>query len=196
MVDKKIKPAPRRFTCVAATATGARVRNGHTAAADGSVKADLSVAREMGGPWQARHDDAGAPVCGGLCGLFRRRALDFIAKVPQEATPPRRRSPATCRSVPRRRAASGLPGQMHVEDKSLPQAELEALVKGKPTRRSAPFPRHAEQCGRAAGGGADLRPRCHRPPSPQPFTPLISGCGAATRLPNKAPNSKDRRCGR
>ena len=43
MVDK-IKP----LLTVAATATGGR--NGHTAAADGSVKADLSVAKEMGGP--------------------------------------------------------------------------------------------------------------------------------------------------
>ena len=40
----KIKP----LLTVTATATGGR--NGHTHASDGSVDADLSVAKEMGGP--------------------------------------------------------------------------------------------------------------------------------------------------
>ena len=48
----KIKPL------FAATATVTGGRNGHTEASDGSLAANLSVPKEMGGPGQATNDYA------------------------------------------------------------------------------------------------------------------------------------------
>ena len=72
MVDK-IKP----LLTVAATAVGGR--NGHTAAADGSVKADLSVAKEMGGPGEPGTTTPEHLFAAGYAACFGG-ALDFLAK--------------------------------------------------------------------------------------------------------------------
>ena len=85
MVDK-IKP----LLTVAATAVGGR--NGHTAAADGSVKADLSVAKEMGGPGKPGTTTPEHLFAAGYAACFGG-ALDH------GRTPARPRSPATSRSA-------------------------------------------------------------------------------------------------
>ncbi|MDE2365207.1 MAG: organic hydroperoxide resistance protein [Hyphomicrobiales bacterium] len=120
MVDK-IKPL---FTAVA-TATGGR--NGHTEAADGSVRADLSVPKEMGGPGKPGTSTPEHLFAAGYAACFGG-ALDFIAKShKKDAT----KAKITCHvSIgPREGGGFGLAVKMHVEDKSMPQAELAALVK-------------------------------------------------------------------
>src|SRR4030081_3487423 len=116
----KIKPL---FT---ATATAVGGRNGHTEASDGSIKADLSVPKAMGGlgrPGTATPEHlfaAGYAACFG-------GALDFVAK--------RQHKDATGASVtcavsigPREAGGFGLAVKIKVVDRSLPQSELAALV--------------------------------------------------------------------
>ena len=121
MVDK-IKP----LLTVAATATGGR--NGHTAAADGSVKADLSVAKEMGGPGKPGTTTPEHLFAAGYAACFGG-ALDFIAKAHKKDAS---KAKVTCNvSIgPREGGGFGLAVTIHVEDRSLPQAELAALEKG------------------------------------------------------------------
>jgi lipoyl-dependent peroxiredoxin len=110
-----------------ATATAIGGRNGHTETSDGSVKADLSVPKEMGGrgkPGAATPEHlfaAGYAACFG-------GALDFVAK--------RQKRDATNAKIttavsigPREAGGFGLAVKMRVEDPSIPQAELAALVK-------------------------------------------------------------------
>jgi Ohr subfamily peroxiredoxin len=110
-----------------ATATAIGGRNGHTETSDGSVKADLSVPKEMGGrgkPGAATPEHlfaAGYAACFG-------GALDFVAK--------RQKRDATNAKIttavsigPRDAGGFGLAVKMRVEDPSIPQAELAALVK-------------------------------------------------------------------
>jgi lipoyl-dependent peroxiredoxin len=116
----KIKPL---FTATA-TATGGR--NGRTETSDGSVKADLSVPKAMGGlgkPGTATPEHlfaAGYAACFG-------GALDFVAKRHSKDAS---NASVTCAvSIgPREAGGFGLAVKLKVEDKSLPQAELEALV--------------------------------------------------------------------
>ncbi len=107
----KIKPL---FTATA-TATGGR--NGHTEASDGTVKADLSVPKAMGGP--------GKPGTATPEHLF---AADFVAKQQKKDAS---KAKVTCAvSIgPRDGGGFGLAVTLRVEDKSLPQAELAALAK-------------------------------------------------------------------
>jgi lipoyl-dependent peroxiredoxin len=117
----KIKP----LLTVAATATGGR--NGHTAAADGSVKADLSVAREMGGPGKPGATTPEHLFAAGYAACFGG-ALDFIGKQHKKDAS---KAKITCNvSIgPREGGGFGLAVKMQVEDRSIPGAELEALVK-------------------------------------------------------------------
>jgi lipoyl-dependent peroxiredoxin len=110
---------------VAATATGGR--NGHTEAADGSVKADLSVAKEMGGPGKPGTTTPEHLFAAGYAACFGG-ALDFIGKQHKKDASKAR---ITCNvSIgPREGGGFGLAVKMQVEDKSLPQADLAALVK-------------------------------------------------------------------
>ena len=117
----KIKPL---FTAVA-TATGGR--NGHTAAADHSVMADLSVPKEMGGPGTPGTTTPEHLFAAGYAACFGG-ALDFVAKHhKKDAT----KSTITCAVTigPRDAGGFGLAVKIRVEDKSLPQADLAALVK-------------------------------------------------------------------
>jgi osmotically inducible protein OsmC len=117
----KIKPL---FTATA-TATGGR--NGHTEASDSSVKADLSVPKEMGGPGKPGTATPEHLFAAGYAACFGG-ALDFVAKQQKkDAT----RAKITCAvSIgPREGGGFGLAVKMRVEDKSLPQAELAALTK-------------------------------------------------------------------
>jgi lipoyl-dependent peroxiredoxin len=117
----KIKPL---FT---ATATETGGRNGHTQASDGSVKADLSVPKEMGGPGKPGTTTPEHLFAAGYAACFGG-ALDYVAKQQKkDAT----KAKVTC-SVsigPREGGGFGLAVKLHVDDKSLPQAELAALAK-------------------------------------------------------------------
>jgi Ohr subfamily peroxiredoxin len=115
----KIKPL---FT---ATATGGR--NGHTEASDGSVKADLSVPKAMGGPGKPNTTTPEHLFAAGYAACFGG-ALDFVAKQHKKDAA---KAKVTCEvSIgPREKGGYGLAVKMHVEDKSFPQAELAALVK-------------------------------------------------------------------
>jgi Ohr subfamily peroxiredoxin len=101
-----------------ATATAAGGRNGRTETSDGIVKADLSVPKEMGGPGKA---GTATPACFG-------GAIDFVAKQ-------KKRNAANAKVTsavsigPREGGGFGLAVKMRVEDKSIAQAELAALVK-------------------------------------------------------------------
>jgi lipoyl-dependent peroxiredoxin len=117
----KIKPL---FTATA-TATGGR--NGHTEASDGSVSADLSVPKEMGGPGKPHTATPEHLFAAGYAACFGG-ALDFVAKQhKKDATKAAVRCAVSI--GPRDGGGFGLAVIMHVEDKSLPQADLEALVK-------------------------------------------------------------------
>src|ERR1051326_3436766 len=116
-----IKPL---FTAVA-TSTGGR--NGHTQAADGSVGADLSVPKAMGGPGKPNTATPEHLFAAGYAACFGG-ALDYIAKQAKKNAANAR---ITCAvSIgPRDGGGFGLAVKMRVEDKSLPQAELAALAK-------------------------------------------------------------------
>jgi lipoyl-dependent peroxiredoxin len=116
-----IKPL---FTA-SATATGGR--NGHTEASDGTIKADLSVPKEMGGPGRPGTATPEHLFAAGYAACFGG-ALDFVAKQrKKDAT----KATVTCAvSIgPREGGGFGLAVKMRVEDKGLPQAELAALTK-------------------------------------------------------------------
>lgn len=110
---------------VAATATGGR--NGHTEAADGSVKADLSVAKEMGGPGKPGTTTPEHLFAAGYAACFGG-ALDAVGRRHKKDAS---KATVTCNvSIgPREGGGFGLAVRLHVEDRSLPQAELAALVK-------------------------------------------------------------------
>ena len=116
----KINPV---FTATA-TATGGR--NGHTEAADGSVRADLSVPKAMGGPGKPNTTTPEHLFAAGYAACFGG-ALDFVAKQQKkDAT----KAKITCDvSIgPREKGGFGLAVKLHVEDRSMPQAELKALA--------------------------------------------------------------------
>src|SRR5262252_5861144 len=117
----KIKPL---FTATA-TATGGR--NGHTEASDGTVKADLSVPKEMGGPGKPGTATPEHLFAAGYAACFGG-ALDFVGKQQKkDAT----KAKVTCAvSIgPREGGGFGLAVKLRVEDRSLAQAELDALAK-------------------------------------------------------------------
>jgi len=116
----KIKPL---FTATA-TATGGR--NGHTRTSDGIVDAGLSVPKEMGGPGKPGTATPEHLFAAGYAACFGG-ALDFIGKQhKQDAS----KAAITCAvSIgPREGGGFGLAVTLHVEDKSLPQADLAALA--------------------------------------------------------------------
>ncbi|MBC7834414.1 MAG: organic hydroperoxide resistance protein [Phycisphaerales bacterium] len=116
-----IKP----LVTVTATATGGR--NGHTESSDGLVKADLSVPKEMGGPGKPGTATPEHLFAAGYAACFGG-ALDFVAKQQKkDAT----KAKVTCAASigPREGGGFGLSVKMRIEDKSLKQADLAALVK-------------------------------------------------------------------
>lgn len=117
----KIKPL---FTATA-TATGGR--NGHTESSDGMVSADLSVPKAMGGPGKPNTATPEHLFAAGYAACFGG-ALDFIAK--QHKKDASKAKVTSAVSIgPRDGGGFGLAVKMQVEDKSLPQADLESLVK-------------------------------------------------------------------
>ena len=116
----KIKPL---YT---ATATAVGGRNGHTESSDGIVKADLSVPKEMGGPGKPGTATPEHLFAAGYAACFGG-ALDYVAKQKKRDASKAR---ITCAvSIgPRDGGGFGLAVKMHVEDKSMPQADLAAFV--------------------------------------------------------------------
>jgi osmotically inducible protein OsmC len=117
----KIKPL---FTATA-TATGGR--NGRTEASDGLVAANLSVPKEMGGPGKPGTSTPEHLFAAGYAACYGG-AIDFVGKQQKKDAG---KAKVTC-SVsigPREGGGFGLAVKMRVEDKSLPQAELEALAR-------------------------------------------------------------------
>jgi Ohr subfamily peroxiredoxin len=116
----KIKPL---FTATA-TATGGR--NGHTQSSDGSVTADLSVPKEMGGPGKSGTTTPEHLFAAGYAACFGG-ALDLVAKQHKEDASKAKVSCAVSIG-PREGGGFGLAVKMHVEDKGIPQGELAKLV--------------------------------------------------------------------
>src|SRR5215472_222399 len=121
MSPMSIKPL---FTATA-TATGGR--NGHTEASDHSVAADLSVPKQMGGPGKPGTTTPEHLFAAGYAACFGG-ALDYVAKQQKKNA---ERAVVTCAVAigPRDAGGFGLAVELHVKDKSLPQAELAALAK-------------------------------------------------------------------
>ncbi len=110
-----------------ATATATGGRNGHTEASDGSVKADLSVPKAMGGPGRPGTATPEHLFAAGYAACYGG-ALDYVAKQQgKDATG----AAITCAVTIGVRDAGGfgLAVKMRVEDKSLPQAVLEDLAR-------------------------------------------------------------------
>ena len=110
-----------------ATATATGGRNGHTEASDGSVRADLSLPKAMGGPGKPNTTTPEHLFAAGYAACFGG-ALDFVGH--QHKKDASKASVTVAVSIgPRDGGGFGLAVKIHVEDKSLPQAELAALAK-------------------------------------------------------------------
>jgi len=110
-----------------AHATAAGGRNGHTRADDGTVEINLSVPKEMGGPGKPGTATPEHLFAAGYAACFGG-ALDYVAK--------QHKKDATGATIkcgvsigPREKGGFGLAVALDIFDKSLPQAELEALAK-------------------------------------------------------------------
>lgn len=115
-----IKP----LVTVSATAIGGR--NGHTEASDGTVKADLSVPKAMGGAGTPGTTTPEHLFAAGYAACFGG-SIDYIAKQhKKDATGTR----VTCDVTIGQRdlGGFGLAVRMSVEDPTIPQAELEEFV--------------------------------------------------------------------
>ena len=110
-----------------ATATATGGRNGHTEASDGSVRADLSVPKAMGGPGKPGTTTPEHLFAAGYAACFGG-ALDFVGK--QHKKDASKASVTADVSIgPRDGGGFGIAVKLHVVDTSLPQAELAAFVK-------------------------------------------------------------------
>ena len=117
----RIKPL---FT---ATATAIGGRNGHTETGDGIVKADLSVPKAMGGPGKPGTATPEHLFAAGYAACFGG-ALDFVAKQ-QKKDASKARVTCAVSIGPREGGGFGLAVKLGIEDKSLAQADLQALAK-------------------------------------------------------------------
>lgn len=119
-----------------ATATARGGRNGRTEASDGSVAADLSVPKAMGGPGKDGTTTPEHLFAAGYAACFGG-ALDFVASKEKKNAAD---AVITCTvSIgPREKGGFGLAVELRVEDPSLPQSELEALA-GKAHEQICPY---------------------------------------------------------
>jgi len=110
-----------------ASATAIGGRNGRTESSDGMVKVDLSVPKELGGPGKPNTATPEHLFAAGYAACFGG-ALDFVGKQHRkDATKAKITSAVSI--GPREGGGFGIAVKMRVEDKSLPQAELAALVR-------------------------------------------------------------------
>jgi lipoyl-dependent peroxiredoxin len=109
-----------------ATATATGGRNGRTRASDGSIEAELSVPKEMGGRGKPGTTTPEHLFAAGYAACFGG-ALDFVAKRHKKDAS---NAAVTCAvSIgPREEGGFGLAVKIKVDDRSLPQAELAALA--------------------------------------------------------------------
>ena len=110
-----------------ATATATGGRNGHTESDDGIVKAELSVPKGMGGPGKPGTATPEHLFAAGYAACYGG-AIDFVGKQQKKDAS---KVKVTCAvSIgPRDGGGFGLAVKLDVEDKSLKQAELEALAR-------------------------------------------------------------------
>lgn len=110
-----------------ATATVKGGRNGHARTSDGMIDVDLSVPKSMGGPGRPQTTTPEDLFAAGYAACFGG-ALDFVGKQQKKNAAG---AAITCAvSIgPRDKGGFGLAVKLRVEDRSLPQAELEALAK-------------------------------------------------------------------
>ena len=109
-----------------ATATATGGRNGHTEASDGTVRADLSVPKAMGGPGKPGTATPEHLFAAGYAACYGG-AIDFVAKQHKKDAS-KARVTAEVTIGPRDKGGFGLAVKLRVEDPSLPQAELAALA--------------------------------------------------------------------
>lgn len=109
-----------------ATATATGGRNGRTEASDGSVAVNLSVPKAMGGPGKEGTTTPEHLFAAGYAACFGG-ALDFVGKKHKKNAAGAK---ITCAvSIgPRDAGGFGISVKLQVEDKSLPQAELQSLA--------------------------------------------------------------------
>jgi Ohr subfamily peroxiredoxin len=121
LLNMEIKPL---YTATA-TATGGR--NGHTQSEDGTVSVDLSVPKAMGGPGKPGTATPEHLFAAGYAACFGG-ALDYVASQQKKNA---KGASVTCSVTigPRTAGGFGLAVKLHVVDRSLPQAELEALAR-------------------------------------------------------------------
>jgi lipoyl-dependent peroxiredoxin len=110
-----------------ATATATGGRNGHTQSDDAMVSVDLSVPKAMGGPGKPGTATPEHLFAAGYAACFGG-ALDFVGKQ-QKKDASKAKITAAVSIGPREGGGFGIAVKLHVEDKSLPQAELAALAK-------------------------------------------------------------------
>ena len=110
-----------------ASATAQGGRNGHTESSDGIVSADLSVPKEMGGPGKPGTATPEHLFAAGYAACFGG-AVDYVGKQ-------KKRNAANAKVTsavsigPRDGGGFGISVKMRIEDRSIPQGELEALVR-------------------------------------------------------------------
>lgn len=109
-----------------ATATSTGGRNGRTEADDGSVGADLSVPKAMGGPGKANTTTPEHLFAAGYAACFAG-ALDFVGRQHKKDAS-KAKVNAAVSIGPREGGGFGLAVKMNVSNSSLPQADLQALV--------------------------------------------------------------------
>ncbi len=112
---------------VTATATVVGGRNGHAAADDGSVSVDLSVPKAMGGPGKPGTTTPEHLFAAGYAACFGG-ALDYVASQ-QKKNAKGAKVHCAVSIGPRDLGGFGLAVRIRVEDRSLAQRDLEALVK-------------------------------------------------------------------
>ncbi|MCB1666595.1 MAG: Ohr family peroxiredoxin [Pseudomonadales bacterium] len=116
----KINPV---FTAVA-TATGGR--NGHTAAEDGSVAANLSVPKAMGGPGKPDTTTPEHLFAAGYAACYGG-AIDYVGKQ-HKLNATSVKVTASVSIGPREKGGFGLAVKMRVEDSTLSQKDLETIA--------------------------------------------------------------------
>ena len=131
-----------------ATATATGGRNGHTQASDGSVSADLSVPKAMGGPGKPGTTTPEHLFAAGYAACFGG-ALDFVGK--QHKKDASKASVTADVSIgPRDAGGFGLAVKLHVKDFDLAAGGVGGACQRSPREDLPLFERHARQCRCAA----------------------------------------------
>lgn len=109
-----------------AEATAQGGRNGTTRAKDGSIEATLSVPKAMGGPGKEGTSTPEHLFAAGYAACFAG-AMDFAAGQ-QKKSAKNAKVTAAVTIGPREGGGFGLSVVLHVEDPSMPTAELQAIA--------------------------------------------------------------------